>query len=318
MQTRLYPQQAPEAARRNLLVFSTLNPNDYLIGAIAVMPASGNAPNPTSGAGFSNIQSNHQGSIGGGVESESVTSVQNSASVNCSTGGTSVSWAMIGDAVQGALPALSVNTAFSSTSSTGSVSISNGQSAFLWSPAYPSATTVNAGSWLLYLWALSATSDTMNVQLAATDSTGAITAVAASGNTGAIGTAKAEVKTTFSGLQISVPSGGHLLVILTNLAGGSSSFTIYWGSGQATNFRTPSLYNYALRVVNSAAVSFSVSFSAYSSSFDYAVNKHDNVCLHANNKLHHYNKRRLHQIIELNAFSLSVLDFLLGSERNRD
>ena len=174
--------------------------------------------------------------------------------------------ALIGDAVQGNLPTLSANTAFSSTSSTGSASITNGQSAFLWSPSYPRATTIYAGSWLLDLWTLSASSDHMSVLLAATDSSGAITAVAANGNTGTIGTAKSEVKTTFSCSQINVPSGGHLVVILTNLAGGSGTFTIYWGSGQATNFKTPSLYDYVLRTVNSAATSYSASFSSFSSS----------------------------------------------------
>ena len=60
------PATGTGSATTQSVTVSTSNSNDYLIGAIAVKPASGNAPNPTVGTGFSKIQSNHQGNIGGG------------------------------------------------------------------------------------------------------------------------------------------------------------------------------------------------------------------------------------------------------------
>jgi hypothetical protein len=242
---------------------STTNPNDYLIGALAVSVPSGNAPNPAKVGSYTLIQGNHQSSVGAAAESLSVTSIQTGTTVSFSTS-SSVSWSIIGDAVKGVLATGTVNSGFSSPSSTGSVTVANGVSAFIWSPAYPRATTVYAGSWLLDLWALAASSDVLNVILASTDSSYSITDLAFSGSTVSIGTSKSETKTTIAGSQLDVPSGGHIVVILTNLAGGAGSFTVYWGTGQVTNLKTPSVHDYVLQIVNSAAASYSVSFSSYS------------------------------------------------------
>jgi hypothetical protein len=106
----------------------------------------------------------------------------------------------------------------------------------------------------------------MRVLFVTIDSSNIITALAASGATGTITTSKSEVKTTFSGSQISVPSGGRLLAIITNSAGGAATFTIYWGTGQVTNYQTPSNFDYVLKIVNSATASYSVSLSTSSSS----------------------------------------------------
>ena len=46
----------------------------------------------------------------------------------------------------------SVNTALTLTSSTGSYALGTSSSAYLWSPQFASATTVNAGNWYLGLW----------------------------------------------------------------------------------------------------------------------------------------------------------------------
>jgi hypothetical protein len=245
---------------------STLNPNDFLIGAVAVRVSSGNAPNPAAGTGFTLVASGGKQTLGGATEYSGVTTVQSSASVSFSTGTTSVTWAMIGDAAQGKLPSIADDTSLSAPSSSGSFTVAAGSSAFLWSPTFPSASTVYAGSWLLDLWTLATSSGTMNVLLLAVDSSNAVTALAASGSTGTIGIAKSEVQTTFSGSQIIVPSSGRLLAILTNPTGSGRTFTIYWGTGQVTNFRTPSDYDYVLRITNSASSSYLVSLSAYSSS----------------------------------------------------
>lgn len=245
---------------------STLNPNDFLIGAVAISVAAGNAPNPTIGAGFTSIASTSRGTLGGAGEYSSVITVQSSTSVSFTSGATSVTWAMIGDAVRGILPTVAADTSFSAPGSSGSFAVAAGSSAFLWSPAYPSAATVYSGSWLLDLWASATTSGTMSVLLVAVDSTGTFTGLAVSGVTGTIGVAKSEVQTTFSGSQVSVLASGYLLAILTNPTGSGRTCTIYWGTGQVTNFQTPSNYDYVLTIVNSAASSYSVSLSTYSSS----------------------------------------------------
>jgi hypothetical protein len=260
------PAKSTGSGTTQSVAVSTSNPNDYLIGAIAIKPVSGNAPNPTAGTGFTSIQSNNQGSVGGAAESKSVTDVQSGASVSFSTRTTSVTWAMIGDAVKGLGTSVIDDTGFSAPGAGTSFTVTDGQSVFLWSPIYPSATTIYKGSWLLDLWASSSASDVMRVLFVTIDSSNIITALAASGATGTITTSKSEVKTTFSGSQISVPSGGRLLAIITNSAGGAATFTIYWGTGQVTNYQTPSNFDYVLKIVNSATTSYSVSLSTSSSS----------------------------------------------------
>ena len=106
----------------------------------------------------------------------------------------------------------------------------------------------------------------MEIYLLVTDSSyNILSSVTGKVNTATIPTTKTLVTSTFSGVQVAVPAGGHLVVELWNPNGGTSSFTAYWGSGQTTNFRTPQVFDYALRVVNSDAASFSVGVSTYSS-----------------------------------------------------
>jgi hypothetical protein len=50
----------------------------------------------------------------------------------------------------------STNTAFIPSSSSGSYSIAQASTAYLWSPQFTSATTISAGNWLLGLWAATA------------------------------------------------------------------------------------------------------------------------------------------------------------------
>jgi hypothetical protein len=172
---------------------------------------------------------------------------------------------MIGDAVQG--KSIEPNTELSSPSSSGSYTIADGASAFIWSPAYPTSTTVYSGPWLLDLWAsTSSGSDTLDVALVAVDSSNSISSIVVTGVTAPISASKSEIITQFSGSQVTVPAGGHLLAIITNTASVVNTFTIYWGSGQMTNIKTPSTFDYVLRIVNDGTSSYIISLSTYSSS----------------------------------------------------
>jgi hypothetical protein len=157
-------------------------------------------------------------------------------------------------------------TAFSAPTSSSSFTIATGTSIYLYSPIFASATTVYAGSWVLDLWASATSSGTMSVSFVALDSSNNTVASAASGNTATIGTSKSEVKTTFTGAQISVPVGGYLVASITNPAGSGNTFTIYWGSGQTTNYQTPADFDYILTISNSASTAYYLSLSTYSSS----------------------------------------------------
>lgn len=159
------------------------------------------------------------------------------------------------------------NTDFSVPASSGSLTLEAGSSVCLYSPAFPSATTIYSGSWTLDIWASAVSSGaTLAVTFSAVSSTGVVTAVAASGYTAAIGVTESKVETAFAGLETLVASGGRLLANITNPAGSGNTFTIYWGSGQATNFQTTADYNYVLAVTNFASETYDLSLLTYSSS----------------------------------------------------
>ena len=128
------------------------------------------------------------------------------------------------------------------------------------------------------LWASATSTGALKLTFSAIDSSNNFIASAASGNTGTIGTTKSEVKTTYTGSQISVPTGGRLVANITNPSSSGVTFTIYWGPGQTTNFQTPADYDYVLTLTNSASTSYSVSLSTYSSS---ATGRHLNITLSA-------------------------------------
>ncbi len=242
------------------VTISTINPNDFIIGAIAAVVTSG--VNPAAGTGYKSIQTSHQGTLGGAGEYKTVTTTQSSTAVTFTTTST-VTYAIIGDAVQGYLPSVASDTSLTAPGSSSSFTVAASSSAFLWSPVYSADTTIYAGSWVLNIWARKTTSGTLTAQLVAVDSSNSIMAQAASGSTNTITTTKTEVTTTYSGSQITVPSGGRLLVIIRNPSG---TLTVYWGTGQLTNYKTPSAYDYVLSITSSASASYSVSLSVYSSS----------------------------------------------------
>jgi len=244
------------------VTLSTLNPNDFLIGAIAVRIGSGTAPNPSAGTGFTIIYSTDRTTLGGAAEYKQVTSPQTSTTIDFATTA-SVTWAMIGDAVQGILPSVSSNTGLSDPSSSGSFTVPAGSSAFLWSPAYPSAATIYSGDWTLDLWASATSQGSMDV-LFLVLSGDSVTSWAASGSTEPISTSMSEVTSSYAASEVTVLSGDRLLAVLTNPTGSGITFTIYWGTGQVTYFETTNDYDYVLRLVNSGSSDYYVSLSVCS------------------------------------------------------
>jgi len=103
--------------------------------------------------------------------------------------------------------------------------------------------------------------NTLSVDAYTTDSTGAHqNTLVSSGTTGALTSTESEVLSSFSSSAGTVPASGYIEVTVT----ASASVTIYWGSGQLTNFKTPSLYNYLIQMSNSASSTFSVSLATKS------------------------------------------------------
>ncbi len=146
-----------------------------------------------------------------------------------------------------------IDTSFSQPSTSSSFTLNSGSSACLWSPQFASASILNAGSWILDMWASAASSGAMQVSVYSTNSTGSIVSTILTGrNTNTIGTLKSEVKTVLTGAGANIPSNGHLEILIAALTGGPSSFVIYWGSGQLTNFESPSLFNNVLAINNTS------------------------------------------------------------------
>lgn len=243
---------------------STSNSNDFIIGDLAVRVLG--PETLTAGTGFTAVgsQVTHNPMVAAD-EYKVVSTNQTSLSVNFTPSQTA-DWAMIADAVQAAQPTIVQNTAFFIQTLTGSFTVAPGSSAFICSPASPSTTTIYPGTWVMDLWASATSAGTLSVTFSAVNSSNNIVASAATGNTGTIGTTKSEVKTSFTGSQISVPSGGRLVADISNPAGSVKNFTIYWGPAQTTNFQTPADYDYVLALTNSASSAYSVSPSTYSSS----------------------------------------------------
>jgi hypothetical protein len=163
-------------------------------------------------------------------------------------------------------PSQVITADFSIPATSGSFTVAAGSSVYLISPIFPRDYTLYSGSWMLDLWASATSSGTMSVSFVAADSSNNIVATATSGNTATIGTSKSEIQTSFSGSQISVPLGGSLIANITNPTASGKTFTIYWGSGQPTNFQTPADYDYILAINNSASSSYSVNLLTYTSS----------------------------------------------------
>jgi hypothetical protein len=135
----------------------------------------------------------------------------------------------------------SVVTATSQPSTTGSTSISRGSTDYLYSTRFTSARSIAAGTWVVDIWALAAKSGAMTVSIAIVSSSGAVMTTVASGTTPTITTTKSQAALVLSGPATSVPLNGYIRVSFTAPTGTAnpSSFTLYWGKAQGTNFQVP-------------------------------------------------------------------------------
>jgi hypothetical protein len=244
---------------------TTAYPNDILIGAVAV-----DGQNPTTaGTGFTLIKSAHGGPGSGTVAGDYkvVTTTQTGATVSFTLGGPPTDWAIIADAIVEAVPAATADTSLTSPGTSGSQVLTATTSAYLWSAAYSSGETLYPGVWTADLWASAATSGTLLVSAYAVNSSNNIVAtLLTTGSTVTVGTSKGESKTTFSMAGGTVPANGRIMVVVTAPAGGPASFTLYWGSGELTNFQTPPKYDYVLTISSPAGTSWNVNLAVASSS----------------------------------------------------
>lgn len=132
-------------------------------------------------------------------------------------------------------------TATTQPATTGSTTIMRGSTDYLYSTQFASARNIAAGSWVVDIWALGATSGTMTVTVAIVTSTGTVQTTVASGSTPTIATAKGQVALRLSGSAASIPANGYVRVSFLAPSGGGnpSSFKLYWGKAQGTNFQVP-------------------------------------------------------------------------------
>lgn len=84
---------------------------------------------------------------------------------------------------------------------------------------------------------VSSTANTLSVSIFVTGSTGTVQATVASAVVSpSLGAAETQLSMTFAGSQVTVPSSGYIEV---SFAAGSATDSMYWGSGQQTNFQVP-------------------------------------------------------------------------------
>jgi len=137
----------------------------------------------------------------------------------------------------------SVNTALAQPSGTGTTTISRGSTVRLWSTQFSASRTISAGTWVVDLWALaSGRSGALTVSVYVTNSAGTVqSTIASSVSTPTIDTSKTQAAIQQSGSSVTVPASGYVEVSLTAPSGGSSptSFTLYWGKAQGTDFQVP-------------------------------------------------------------------------------
>ena len=140
------------------------------------------------------------------------------------------------DAPSGSTPTVDTSTTQPTTS--GSYVINTKSQGCLWSPRYTSATSIPAGDWTFNIWEDSSRSGTITVSVYTTNTVGTIVSTIISSATINVATTKTEAIATFSGSAGTIPSGGgYVEVVIGVPSGGPPRVTIYWGSGQLTNFQ---------------------------------------------------------------------------------
>jgi len=135
----------------------------------------------------------------------------------------------------------SVVTATTQPGTTGSTTITRGSTDYLYSSQFASARNVAAGSWVVDIWALGATSGTMTVTIAIVTSTGTVQTTVGSGTTPTVATTEGQVVLRVAGSATSIPANGYLRVsfLAPSGTGNPTSFKLYWGKAQGTNFQVP-------------------------------------------------------------------------------
>lgn len=135
----------------------------------------------------------------------------------------------------------SVVTATTQPGSTGSTTILKGSTDYLYSSQFVSARSIAAGTWVVDLWALGAKSGTMTISMDITNSAGVVQTNVGSGATPTIAKTEGQVALSLQGSAVSVPANGYIRVSFSAPSGATnpSSFTIYWGLAQGTNFQVP-------------------------------------------------------------------------------
>jgi hypothetical protein len=82
----------------------------------------------------------------------------------------------------------------------------------------------------------------MQISIYVTIGAGTVLSTIVSGaSTPTIGTSETQVSMSFSSASVTVPAGGYISVVLfaPTGSGNPQSYTIYWGTGQLTNFQVP-------------------------------------------------------------------------------
>jgi mucin-6/19 len=245
------------------VTLTTTYANDLIVAGVTV--AGGPTVTATSPLALIAPAQTETASSTGAAGYDQVTSMQSSSSFSFSWGATD-GWSMVADAFAEGIPAASSDTSVITPGTSGSFSLPALSSAYLWSPAYTAASTLYTGNWKLDIWGLGATSGTMNADVYIVDSSNAVVSTLVSSlSTATFGTAKGEVLTVVSAVPgTTIPLNDKILVVLTAPQGGPASFTVYWGSGQLSNFQTPSTYNYILGVSNGATSSWTLSLATTS------------------------------------------------------
>ncbi|MDG6988686.1 MAG: hypothetical protein JRN21_05095 [Nitrososphaerota archaeon] len=242
---------------------TTAFPNDFLVGVVV----SQNSPTFTAGTGFTTVAtvSPVTGTVKAGAEYQAVTSLQSSATVSV-TLGSSENWVIVADAISAGTSPPSADTSLAAPATSGSITLNPGASAFLWTPAYPAGGTLYGGSWTQDIWESTSAAGTVTASVYVVNSAGGIVGtVLGSGPISLAKSVKAvETVALFSGSGATIPSNGMVLTVYTDPIGGTA-VTIYWGTGQLTNFRSPSNYNYVLAIADGVAVSWNISLGVASS-----------------------------------------------------
>ena len=241
---------------------TTTNANDLVVAGVSVQYGAA----VTINSPLAQIALPQSPSETGVAGYDEVTSTLSSVSMSFGWLGTG-GWAMIADAFAEAIPAATPDSGIAVPGSPNLFSLPALSSAYIWSPAYPVASTMYTGTWTVDYWGSGATAGTLNVDVYVMNSANAVVAtLVSSGSTGSFGTTLGEVISTLASVPgATVPSGGTILLVLTAPKGGPASFTINWGTGQLSNFQTPSTYNYLLAITNTGTSTWNVNLATTAS-----------------------------------------------------